>query len=279
MKKGILLVLIVAAGLFSAFASNGDGPGADANLKSHGSLYANLWMQNSAEYEAICIQTYNMALFRTKQTVEDKGLIIEGKQAAVALDLDETVLDNRRYLGRVALTGEEYDWETWSHWEREHGREVKLVPGARDFLQAMDKLGVETVFISNRYHKNRGHTARTLARLDIIPGTEAVSGENSLRLLLAKDTSDKSGRRQKVESKYHVIAWLGDNLGDMPMNARTETRKARHENLRKHKQELGRTWFVFPNPVYGHWSKYLDLKKPQEHLETPDACGPDCPLR
>lgn len=279
MKKAFILVLLFSAGLFPAFALNGDGPAADENLKTHGSVYANLWMQNSGEYEAICIQTYNMALFRIKEQVEDKGLIIDGKPAAVALDLDETVLDNRRYLGRVALTGEEYDWETWSHWEREHGGEVKLVPGARDFLKAMDEMGVETVFISNRYHKNREHTARTLARLGVIESTEAVSGDNSLRLLLAKDNSDKSGRRQKVESRYHVIAWLGDNLGDMPMNSRTETRKARHENLRKHKQQLGKTWFVFPNPVYGHWSKYLDMKNPQNHLETPGSCGKDCPLR
>src|SRR5262249_7079252 len=69
-----------------------------------GLLYADLWVQTSAEYIACCLQTYQLAGDRVEKEVEklraDEVNVPNdqrGQPPAVIMDLDETVLDNAVY--------------------------------------------------------------------------------------------------------------------------------------------------------------------------------------
>src|SRR5687768_11605457 len=55
-------------------------------------LLANLYMQTSAEYEAVCLQTYSLALERLKTKLAARS--VGDLKPAVVMDLDETVIDN-----------------------------------------------------------------------------------------------------------------------------------------------------------------------------------------
>jgi hypothetical protein len=56
-----------------------------------------LWMHTSAEYRALCLQTYKNALAAVTDEVELRGSGDKGAKLAVVMDLDATVLDNSRF--------------------------------------------------------------------------------------------------------------------------------------------------------------------------------------
>lgn len=58
------------------------------------------WYQNSAEAKALYLQGYNTAKYQLDEHIKkDKGK----KKLAIALDLDETVLDNSPYQGYASM--------------------------------------------------------------------------------------------------------------------------------------------------------------------------------
>src|SRR5215475_10666247 len=80
-----------------------------------GLLFADLWMQTSAEYIACCLQTYHCAgdlieqdarrirAEEANQPVDKRGLPL-----AVIMDLDETVLDNGTFQTYLYDSGQDY---------------------------------------------------------------------------------------------------------------------------------------------------------------------------
>ncbi|MSO23537.1 MAG: hypothetical protein EXQ58_09860 [Acidobacteria bacterium] len=119
------------------------------------------------------------------------------------------------------------------------------------------------VYISNRLESLKDSTLR-----NGIPaqGLQEASG---LHLLLTQKSSDKQDRIRQVEEKYHVVAYLGDNLGDFPGETQQPRDVAEHLAARRKKVESdaelwGTRWFMLPNPVYGDW--YLTL--PREDGDT-----------
>ena len=86
----------------------------------------------------------------------------------------------------------------------------------------------------------------------------------NLRLLLKPEgaSSSKQDRIKQVEEKYHVIAYLGDNLGDFPGDTGQPKEVVEHLEARRKKVESatelwGTRWFMLPNPVYGSWDQLL----------------------
>ena len=79
-----------------------------------GKLFTSAWIQRSAEYQALCIQAYNIATERVD------ALPAERKQGdrpyAIVTDIDETILDNTPNSVYQALRGKDYDEETWGKW-------------------------------------------------------------------------------------------------------------------------------------------------------------------
>ena len=230
-------------------------------------LYAQLWMETSPEYRASCLQTFNSALNEIRSTVRDAprvaGQLVgsRGKPLAVVTDLDETILDTSDYQAQLVLKGVEFTQESWARWVSQ-GAGPKTVPGALEFLQTVEELGLTIVYISNRPESLRSATVRALENLGIeIGGLDAAQ---STRMLLRLNDSEKESRRQKVLESYDVIAFIGDNIADFP--GFSDHAGAR-EKIAGQRQLWGRSWFILPNPVYGSWTVPLREKGPRQMLQ------------
>jgi len=246
-------------------------------------LHANLWMQTSAEYQALCRQTFNSALREIKQAAK-KAKRRQGhpvgpdkKPLAVVADLDETILDNARFQSAMDAAiwadGRDPGFTTkrWEQWEQGNAEEVGLVPGAGPFIAEVEKLKVVMVYISNRVERLKDSTIRALAHNGI--NTQGIQGGAELRLLLKpeKSTSSKQERIKQVEEKYSVVAYLGDNLGDFPGEPQQSQDLAQHLAARRKIVESaldlwGTRYFMLPNPVYGSWDQILP-KSVNERME------------
>ena len=77
-------------------------------------LQAQVWTQNSAEYRALCYQAFNAAKINL-----DAIFFFEkkyDKPLAIIADVDETVLDNSPYDGKLILNNTSYNRESWVDW-------------------------------------------------------------------------------------------------------------------------------------------------------------------
>jgi 5'-nucleotidase (lipoprotein e(P4) family) len=187
------------------------------------------------------------------------------------LDLDETVLDNGEFQTRLIRNGLAYDQATWDDWEKNDYAQVRLVPGAKTFIDTAKRLGVAVVYITYRQQKKefRFGTLNALELLDI-----EVPGDN---LLCATTTSDKTARRAQAERRFTVLLYLGDNLRDFfegdfksivdntkspkvtdPAKLRAAI-AARAVAVDRCEDLFGREWIILPNPTYGEWGKVLGL--------------------
>lgn len=240
-------------------------------------MQANLYMQNSAEYRALCIQTYawSESLLRVKSRAAKATMerAHQNKPLAVVMDLDETVVDNSAFQSYLDRESKEYSEADWHRYEQTPG-DVGLVPGALEFIRSAEAMGVQPVYISNRWTKNQTHTIEALRRLGInVNGIEH-------RLLLREEgkSSNKDERRAVAEKLYHVLMYFGDNLRDFseafvaPSAPATDyaalqkgvaTRKAAVD---KYASKFGSEWIVLPNPVYGEFDK-LKGQDPRKMLK------------
>ncbi|MBI1356279.1 MAG: 5'-nucleotidase, lipoprotein e(P4) family [Acidobacteria bacterium] len=211
-------------------------------------LYANLWIQRSAEYQALCRQVYQDA---ERVILERFSRVRLSKPPAVILDLDETVIDNsgfQTWLHRQSATYSSGGWGQWERWQAGEGQ-VEAVPGALAFLRALEQAGVTPVFVSNRKESAREQTVKALVRLG------ALQHDEPERLLLRTDTSSKIERRAVVAEKWSVLALVGDNLADFDgvFEAEAGDLEARNARVAELADKWGSEWFVLPNPVYGDW--------------------------
>jgi 5'-nucleotidase (lipoprotein e(P4) family) len=234
----------------------------------HRSLDANLWMQSSAEYRACCLQAYNLARRRLIEKLADAPTSGWARPPAVVLDLDETVLDNGGFQTRLARNLLTFDEKSWIDWETTGYDRVRLVPGAKEFIDEAKRREVAVVYISNRNDKkaSRDGTRSALELLGVdVPGDD---------LLGYVDASDKTARRARVAAKYTVLLYIGDNLRDFhegdfksvldnsrPGKGSTDveqltTAAARRAQAVDRCADLfGREWIILPNPAYGEWAK------------------------
>lgn len=283
-------VRVLAAGLLAAFLSTGLSAAAPQGGFAPGgrTLDANLYMQTSAEYQAVCLQTYNWAAERLRSRLaarEDNG-----RRPAVVMDLDETVFDNGGYQSFREREGLQFSDITWGVWEREFAREVRLVPGAGEFIARAERSGVSVVYISNRRAEHRDRTIEVLQRLGL--GLDGIE----TRLMLRTDSSDKSERRRTAEARFHVLMYVGDNLRDfseefaapspLPRTASglAEAIERRSERVRQAASHWGVDWIVLPNPAYGEWQRLLppdpyqslratEMKVPAAEFQTAEGSG------
>lgn len=224
-------------------------------------LDANLYMQTSAEYRAVCVQTYNWATERLTQKLAN--LDDSTKPPAVIMDLDETVIDNagfQSYIDREKLT---YSDQLWEKWESGYPTEVRLIPGSRSFIERAEAMGVTVIYLSNRLTKHKESTIKALTHVGL--STEGIDQ----RLLLKEDSSNKTKRRATAAENYRIVMLVGDNLRDFsedfvtpqkdfkdPVNGDIAMRQ-RWSAVDRHAYKFGGDWIILPNPVYGEWQKLL----------------------
>lgn len=204
-----------------------------------------LWVQNSAEYSALCHQAYNIASLKLEQKLAQKK---NTKKAAIILDLDETVLNNSPFQAELFLNQDEYSSEAWDHWVEL--AEAKAIPGAKTFLDSIDPEEVEIFYVSNRHIKHLDVTYDNLKKLKI-----PVQKSN---ILLREDSSSKEIRRKLISENYEILLLLGDNLIDFSSIFDTRpSSKFRHKLMETLQDEFGDKFIVLPNPNYGQWLSAL----------------------
>lgn len=239
-------------------------------------LDANLFMQTSAEYRACCYQAYNLATARLRPALAT--LTTPGAKPAVIMDLDETVFDNASYQSTQIRKNLAFDQRSWDLWEEKYPDEIRLVPGAKEFIQQAETLGYTVIHVSNRKEKYRMQARSALDRLGI-----PVRGDHQLRL--STDTSDKTKRRQDVEREYAVLLLVGDNLRDFDEQFRAASLKEktpeavegviqeRKSRVDANRAAWGERWIIIPNPAYGEWTRPLGLGRSDLDRLAPSIGG------
>jgi 5'-nucleotidase (lipoprotein e(P4) family) len=237
-------------------------------------LDANLFVQTSPEYRALCLQAYNVA------TANLPGLIKKAAgKPAVVLDLDETVLDNSPFQTWLFKHARTFSQERWTPWEQGKGGHPLAVPGAVEFIAAAQKAGATVFFISNRMEESRKATVEALKHLGI-----DVTGIDERLLLREKGKpSDKTQRRARVAKSHDIVMLVGDTLtdfsqdfagGKVPEDAegRRKLIAARKAKVDAAREKWGAAWVVLPNPCYGDFTRVseADALEVMNHSTLPD---------
>ena len=221
------------------------------NIPSQENLVlAVLWQQSASEYKALCYQAYNLAKVQLDQQLveHDSDLPL-----AIITDIDETVLDNSPYSGKLIETDTMFTSENWNTWVNLASAEP--VPGAVDFFNYAASKNVEIFYISNREDHQTQATINNMIK-------EGLPFSDAEHVLLQTDTSNKDARRNHVLNTHRVVMYIGDNLGDFNSVFDHKDTSERHKLTDSLKSDFGSSYIVLPNPMYGAWEYGLYNKKP-----------------
>ncbi len=238
----LLIALLVPAGRASAQA-----PADPTNKQVK-------YVRDSEEYAVLTRQVYRQALVALTTAVRERTARTSGPWA-VALDIDETVLDNSTYELDRASYGLTFEKNSWNAWVDR--AEAGLVPGVVEFISGVRRLGGHVVYISNRDETGRPATIANLQRSSLWTDQD--------RLCLATDsTYTKKVRRSEVtEGKTPcgwpgaptpVLVYVGDQMGDFPAAGESDVDAGKDD-------AFGRRFFLLPNPMYGSWTTRVTRKR------------------
>ncbi|WP_442596529.1 5'-nucleotidase, lipoprotein e(P4) family [Neobacillus sp. D3-1R] len=216
-----------------------------------------LWFQTSGEAKALYYQGYNIGKMRLDEYLSQKK---KGKKPAVVLDIDETILDNSPFFANAILTGKgnTNDFFNWFNQAND-----QALPGAVEFLQYADSKGVDIFYISNRHYTQTGATIRNL---QLVGAPQANTEHVLLKQPMEKG---KETRRQQVAKTHEIVLLFGDNLGDFQGFDQLPPAE-RVKAVDRYKEEFGKKFIVFPNPMYGDWEDALynyDGKRTEEEYQ------------
>ena len=223
-------------------------------------LNAVLWLQRSAEYRAICRQTFAIATQKLDAALADEGRTAAVEQfgaqfrqlpPAVIVDVDETMLDNSPYNARLIEDRAGFDHTSWAAWVEE--RSAEPVPGALAFVRRATALGITVFYVTNR---DNSLEAATLANLERC-GFPASKDQLLMREEIDDDGSEKRNRRAHIAKSHRIAMLAGDDLGDFVPGARSASAEDRARICERYDSLFGDRWFVLPNPIYGSWTKSL----------------------
>ena len=225
-------------------------------------LNATLWMQTSAEHDALLTEIYGMARRQLDEAVAtpawtalDTPTDGPARPPAVILDLDETAIDTSASTARLVKKGATYTEAEWNTFALA-GNSRALAP-ALDFLRYASSRGVAIFYITNRIAAHEPALHRNLAALGF-PLADQGGDDPILTRGERPDwnSGDKSSRRAFVGQHYRVIMLFGDDLNDFAPAA-GKTLAERNEIVRSHTAWWGSRWFALPNPMYGSWERAL----------------------
>jgi len=230
---------------------------------AHEELDAVLWMQRSAERQALSLQIFAQARGALERALADPrwtaalGQLEDPDRAdkppAIILDVDETVLDNSDYEARRIRAGGGYEPESWQAWCKEAN--ARPVPGAVAFTWHARSRGVRVFYLTNRKAHLKEATRRNLQ-------ARGFPLEDTLDTLITRgekpewSARDKEPRRQAILDEHRVLLLVGDNLGDF-LSIEGADEPTRTELVAQHASWWGERWVVLPNPIYGSWETAL----------------------
>lgn len=218
-------------------------------------------MQTSAEYRALCYQAYNTAITHIKAASEN--VKSDDKTLAIILDCDETVIDNicvnAAFLDSDIANQSSLLREWWNKGI------AGAMPGAYEFLNAVDSLGIEIFYITNRDEKYKAGVMRNLKDLRF-PQTDDE------HVLCRTEPGGKESRFDRIESQYNVILYLGDTAHDFPTGSYNKSITERNKITDDNRQFYGLKYIVLPKPIYGSWLNEFKGKTPEEfHMKKMNA--------
>jgi acid phosphatase len=224
-------------------------------------LNAVLWMQDSAEYGAVCETVYRAATAQLDAALADKdrdalvpeerGNAATGLPPAVILDVDETVLDNSPYQARLIANGKEYDDVSWDAWVAE--KKAQPLPGVVAFTQAAAARGITELYLTNRGEHRHAATIANLKAVGLPVKDDSVFlGLGTFVKDCKQNGSEKNCRRRLAGQKYRVLMQFGDQLGDF-VQIVSNVPKDRGQLAGKYREWFGQRWWMLPNPSYGSW--------------------------
>ena len=205
-------------------------------------VQAQVWTQNSAEYRALCFQAFNTAKINIDSFLSSEKKY--DRPLAIITDVDETVLDNSPYDGRLILEDISYDRESWVEWGNLEIAEA--IPGSLEFLTYASEKGIKVFYVSNRYSEQLESTINNLKRLGFPNVSEST-------VLLRSDSRSKSERRNSISDGHEVIMLIGDNLSDFNDEFEVKTSEERINYTNEMRGNFGTKLIVLPNPNYGDW--------------------------
>lgn len=206
--------------------------------------YAVIWYQNSPEQKALYYQGFNVATRQLEIYAKDST----EKPKAVVVDIDETMLDNSPFEAQEIIDNRGFSDDFWFEWTKL--AKAAALPGAVEFSQYCQSLGVEVFYVSNR--KDRELEA-TLKNLDSL-GFAFARPEN---LYFKENESSKKERREKISEKYEIVMLIGDNLNDFSEVFEDKGDDWGSSLVEKYRNEFGTRFIILPNPMYGEWEKSL----------------------
>jgi 5'-nucleotidase (lipoprotein e(P4) family) len=104
-----------------------------------------LYAARAAENRELAYQAFNVARRQLDAALAKRS----GRQLAVVVDIDETILDNSPVQAQAALQGESYSRARFETWAKRAA--ARPIPGAVDFLRYADRRGVAVFYITNRW--------------------------------------------------------------------------------------------------------------------------------
>lgn len=237
MKQSRVFLLLSLLFSFTVLTSNlvyGQKPSGDYLTMSV------LYVHSSAEYRALCYQAFNAAKTSLDTRLADER---PKKPFAMIVDIDETVLDNSPYEARIVLDSIQYptDWDQWIRMAQ-----AKPVPGAVEFLNYADSIGVQVFYLSNRRVKNQDATMKNLKSA----GFPQVTKKH---MYLRTDESSKEQRRLDIGSNYTIALLIGDNLNDFKDVFEKKPSAERKSAVDQFRNKFGSQYIILPNPMYGEW--------------------------
>lgn len=228
--------------------------------RNHEILHSVLYIQTSGEYQALALQTYNIARLRLQEALADPNWTAALEQTgdyqnfppAVLLDVDETTLDNAAFDACMAYHNTSFSPSAWSDWVAL--RKAKGVPGAAEFSQFAATQGVEIFYLSNRNLEQEPDTLANLLELGF-----AVEADGSTLLSSGEQEGwggDKTTRRSYVAQNYRILLSIGDDANNFLTGTRLDL-QARNAMIAEYADHWGEKWIALPNTMYGDWEGTL----------------------
>jgi 5'-nucleotidase (lipoprotein e(P4) family) len=275
MRSTVFTVSILATALALSACKRTDTPAAPATstatavdaqpdapeVSADDNLNAVLWVQRSAEYQAVTRTIYRAAADKLDLALNEKnwdalvpgerGNAATGLPPAVIMDVDETVLDNSPYQARLVRDGKEFEDITWDAWVAE--KKAKPLAGVVDFAKAATAKGVTILYLSNRAEHLQAATLANLKSAGMPVKDDSVFlGLGTFVKECEQHGSEKNCRRKLAGQQYRVLMQFGDQLGDFAQIV-ANTTDGRAQLYAEYEDWFGERWWMLPNPTYGSW--------------------------
>ena len=257
MIKFFILILICSFSLLFCTQSNQQVP-LEYEVSS-----AVKWTMNSAEYQIITEHLYRTAT-RSIAAIE-----VPKEPWVVAMDVDETLLNNVEYNRRRDLLGLGYSSESWADWVKEES--ATPVPGSIEFVTQILEKGGLIVLITNRERELDLNTWNNLVALGFpvsrnntcimgrsqadrnSVGTQGMINDKDLRRnQIATGTANYCWENypdaQEVWNKpLSIIFEVGDNIKDFSQTTQDNV------DTKDFMERISTDVLLLPNAVYGSW--------------------------